>query len=282
MKLPVNRSAEIEALLLGRPEALANAVRARLADFRPSVMFAAERVGRGPQRVGRIGRWLGRTVTEPVLSPLASKFGGIPYCERSDELGEHHFVGQINFAEVAQALEAQGQPLPDDMPRQGLLAFDFDKRSSLFVDAGRTRWYKTPEMSKACCPPLVHQFGKYEASLSFRGSWSLQSLNWFDGLKTDHELWEWMNELEIEGVDEDMHRDHKLFGHMNEALNEHDGWEAHSQRHDAIEDYRLVWRLTHDNMAGFGFGTTWFYIIIHRDNLRIGAFDRAIVTAANA
>lgn len=101
----------------------------------------------------------------------------------------------------------------------------------------------------------------------------------------DDELHEALNELVIRGVDEDDGRSrselHRLFGHLSEALEEHYGFEAPPGRPSSIEHYEQVWRITHDPAADFHWGTNWVYVLIHKEDLRDGRLDKAVVTGAN-
>jgi hypothetical protein len=139
-----------------------------------------------------------------------------------------------------------------------------------------------PSDDKSVAPPRVDWVAKYEARPNFRGSWSLRGLEFFDGIDADDELWDFMNDLEVRGVDEDARSGHKLFGHANEALNQHYGFTPPSGRSDSIRDYRLVWRIDYDNAAGFAWGTNWLYVIIHKDDLARGALHKAVLTGANS
>lgn len=124
---------------------------------------------------------------------------------------------------------------------------------------------------------------KYEALVQFAGSWSLRGLDWFDAVpKQDDELWTYMNELELEGVDEDGRGGHKLMGHANEALNDHYGLRPVAGRSDNIRDYALLWRVDCDNAAGLSWGSNWLYVVIHADDLASGRLENAVVTGANA
>jgi hypothetical protein len=91
-----------------------------------------------------------------------------------------------------------------------------------------------------------------------------------------------MNDLEVPDVDLDGRGGHKLFGHPNKVLNEHYGFEPAPGRSKSIRDYALVWRIDCDNAAGFSWGTNWICVVIHKDDLESGAFERAVVTGANA
>lgn len=73
-----------------------------------------------------------------------------------------------------------------------------------------------------------------------------------------------------------------LFGHMPDSLQEHYGFEPAPHRPMDIDEYELVMRITCDNVADFGFGTNWIYIIIHRDDRAEGRLDRCVVTGANS
>ena len=272
---PTTLFPELERLLASRSPVVAKAVRRVVADVRPCVRLRTERIGKKPIRGSALDRLLRRPRPNPVLPATASKFGGLPYFERETELQGGRFLGQVNFAEVISALTQQGFPVPDGMPERGLLAIDtIPNRLS-----GRTRWYPDPQTRDL---PMVKAdaVAKYEAAIHFEGSWSLRGLEWFDPVpKDDDELWEYMNELEIPGIDID---EHKLFGHANEALNDHYGLVPVLGRSDSIRDYALIWRIDYDRPAGFAWGTNWLYVVIHRDDLARNAFENAIVTGANA
>ncbi len=87
-------------------------------------MFDTTRVNPRPLRGTLMDQVLGRPGPEPVLPPTTSKFGGTPYIERQGELDGGRFLGQVNFAEVATALQREGAVVPDGMPTEGLLAVD--------------------------------------------------------------------------------------------------------------------------------------------------------------
>jgi hypothetical protein len=268
---------ELQNLLLKRPAHVAEAIRRVAADVRPCVQLETTRVTSTPQRGSWLDRLTRKSPPHPKLSVLTSKFGGLPYAESADELDGAMFLGQINFAEAYAALTLEDFPIPAGMPGSGILAFDIPDD-----EAGRTRWYPEPSESKAARLDGCGQVAKYEASIRFRGSWSLRGLEWFDAVpKEDDELWNYLNDLEIDGIDSES-PGHKLFGHANEALNEHYGLRPVSDRSDDIRDYALIWRIDYDNQAGFAWGTNWLYVVIHKDDLARGAFENAIVTGANA
>jgi hypothetical protein len=74
---------------------------------------------------------------------------------------------------------------------------------------------------------------------------------------------------------------HRILGHRSSGLDEHYGFEPPPGRSRTIEEYEMLWRITFDNAAGFAWGTNWVYVIVHRDDLRAGRLDRAVVTGAN-
>lgn len=187
----------------------------------------------------------------------------------------HRFVGQINFAEAHEALSRASFPIPDGMPHSGLMVVYMT-----VIGTGKVYWYRTPGDSKAVPTPM-ECVGKYEARLGFRGSWSLEGLDWYAHVpEHDEELWDYLNNLEIPDVDIDYR--HRLFGHTSEALNDHYGLTPVAGRSDSIRDYALIWRIDCDPPAGISWGTNWLYVLIHRDDLASGAFENAIVTGANA
>lgn len=273
---PVTLLPELEELLAARSPDLAATIRRRVHDLRRCVRLSSTRTGKVPLRGGLFDRLLGRPPPQPVLSPLASKFGGMPYAESPDELDGATFIGQINFAEASAAMSSQDAPRPDGLPAAGLLAVDLTPRNPY----GRVRWYPHASVERAVQPASLGTVAKYEARVAFHASWSLRGLEWFDAIpESDEELWTYMNELQIPDVDQDVHR---LFGHADEALNDHYGLQPAAGRADRIRDYALVWRIAYDNAAGFSWGTNWLYVVIHVDDLARGALENAIVTGANA
>lgn len=281
MAAPTTLLPELEALLSRRSPQVAEAVRRAVTDLRPCLRLESERASPVPIRGTWLGRLLGQVPPQAVLPVMASKFGGIPYVERPDEVGNRHFIGQINFADALQALATQRFPVPEGMPAAGILAVDLEQTGF----GGRVRWHPEPSESK-CVPPSrpVECVARYESAIRFRGSWSLRGLAWFDAVASDdHELWEYMNELEVAGVDEDSRGGHKLFGHANEVLNDvhaftpDPAWAAAS-----IRKHALVWRIDCDNQAGFAWGTNWLYVVIHSEDLGRGAFEKSVVAVANA
>jgi hypothetical protein len=276
---------ELDALLATRPPEVAARIRRAFDDLRPCVMLRTERASTTPIRGRLLDRMFGKPAPRPILPALASKYGGIPYAEREAEISGGTFLGQINFAEAVDALRKENFPIPHGMPHEGLLAVD---RVENFDPPGnplnaRTRWYPAPEKNRLCDTTAMPSAGKFEAAISFGGSWSLQGIDWFAAVpEDDGELWEYMNDYEAAGIDEDADAAHKLFGHANEVLNEHYGFTPAPGRSALIRDYALIWRIAFDNAAGFSWGTNWLYVIIHNDDLRDGAFQNAIVTAANA
>jgi len=275
----------LETLLARRPPDVAERIRRIVTDVRPCVMARSARVGTTPLRGTWGSRLLGKTAPPPALSPVTSKFGGRTYAEDASEIRHGRFLGQIDFSEAKAALSAERFPIPDGMPDQGLLAIDM-LDGALQAEEGvfqaRTRWYPTPDAGKCCDTSRMRSYGRFEAGIRYAGGWSLHGLEWYAAVpEQDDELWDFMNSLEFPGIDED-DRCHRLFGHMNEVLNEHDGCIRAPGRSASIRDYRLVWRINFDNQAGFAWGTNWLYAIIHRDDLLAGAFENVIVTVANA
>ncbi|MEW5848372.1 MAG: DUF1963 domain-containing protein [Myxococcota bacterium] len=279
MSAPDLPLAELEALLSKRSATVAEGIRRVVKDLRPCVRLETSRASAFPSRGRRLDRFLRRPAPTPVLPATTSKFGGRPYCEHPSELQGGPFLGQSNFAEASKSLASEGVAIPEGMPPTGLLAVDLVPGSL----TGRVRWYPRPREEAAVPAVGCNVVSKYEAAIAFRGSWSLRGLEWFDAIPTDDdELWDWMNDLEVPGVDEDAYGGHKLFGHPNEALNEHDGLRPVAGRSDSIRDYALVWRIDCDKAAGLSWGTNWLYVVIHQHDLARGAFENAILTAANA
>lgn len=270
---------ELERLLAQRPAEVRAAVRRVVTDVRPCVRLETTRAAERPLKGSLLDRLRRRPPAAPVLSPLASKFGGAPYAEGAVDFTRARFLGQVNFFEVRAALAGQDFPLPSGLPEAGILAVDLERG----VWLGRVRWYPAPAEERAVQMAKAECIGKYETAVHFRGSWSLRGLDWFDAVpRDDDELWSYMNDLELPDVDEDAHWGHKLLGHPNEVLNEHYGLKPVPGRSDSIREYELLWRVDYDHQAGFAWGTNWLYVVIHRDDLARGALENAVVTGANA
>lgn len=276
---PVTLLPELEQLLSKRPPHVADAIRRVVTDVRPCVVLQTTRVGDVPLRGTLSDRLLRRPKPEPGLPITASKFGGTPYAEQLSDVLDGRFIGQINFAQATQALKSQERSIPAGMPEKGLLTV----YRVPGVSHGRVRWYPDPDESKAVRPPRFGPVAKYEARIEFKGGWSLQGLEWFDAVpQGDDELWNYMNELEVPEVDVDGRGGHKLFGHPNPVLNEHNGIEPVRGRSKAIRDYALLWRIDCDRAAGLSWGSNWLYVVIHQEDLSCGNFQHAVVTGAGA
>ena len=166
--LPETLLPELELLLSKRPAPLAAAIRRVVTDLRPCVRLETTRAGVDPMRGSLLTRLLGRPPASPVLPPTASKFGSVPYIESMGELAGGRFIGQINFAEAAAALNQADFPIPEGMQNAGLLAVDLTPGNF----GGRVRWYPQPHESRAVHPDAIDSVAKYETRIQFRGSWS--------------------------------------------------------------------------------------------------------------
>lgn len=270
---------QLELLLSTRPAGVAEAIRRVVSDVRPCVVLESTRTMDVPLRGRLIDRLRRRPRPQPQLPRTASKFGGTPYVESPSELAGRRFIGQVDFAEATRALVSQGHLLPEGMPTKGLLAVDVVRG---FISP-RVRWYPDPDESRAAQPDAIEVVAKYEAAIDFKGGWSLRGLDWFHPVpKGDGELWEYMNDLEVPGVDVDGRYGHKLFGHPNEILNDAYRFQPAPGRSNSMREHALIWRIDFDHAAGFSWGTNWIYVVIHKDDLSRGALQHAVVTVANA
>jgi hypothetical protein len=266
---------EIIKILESRNKNVSECILKVLNDLRPCVRLKTERANNTPIHGTLISRMFGKSPPHPLLDVLCSKYGGMPYYENDIEIKNCTFIGQINFAEVTAHLTAGGHPIPVGMPRHGLLAVD---EIGDCMNA-RTRWYDNPKKIDLRYIN-INQKARYETKIHFTHGLSLRGLDYFDCIpKDDGELWDLMNDLEIKGIDED---EHILFGHTWSTLNEHYGFTPKVGRSNNIKDYQMIWRISWDNQSGMGFGTNWYYVIIHKQDLEHGQFENSIVTAANA
>jgi hypothetical protein len=272
---PLELPPQLEQMLTERGgDLLARVARFLESSPRPCTYATSERVANRPLRVGRIAGLLGRSSSPPTLGKLESKFGGMPYYEEPDlEWSGHAFLGQMNFADIAQP--------PPGSPRKGIFALDSADKGPLSF---RTRWYPDPREAAAQEGPLPPSLGPWEARLRFKPGWSLPpSKPWTQFVPdNDDAIWDAWNDWEPAGYLED-ERDlgHRILGHPSSGLDEHYGFEPPPGRAPTIEDYEMLWRITYDNTAGFAWGTNWVYVIIHRDDLAAARLERAVVTAAN-
>ncbi|WP_375769083.1 YwqG family protein [Archangium gephyra] len=274
LKLP----AELRQLIGSRSPELLAGVERFLADApRRCTYIRSERVARAPLRRSWLGRLLAGDAAKPVLSPLDSKFGGVPYVEEADlTWGRYSFLGQIHFAQV--------EDPPPGMPRRGLFALDFgtsEKGMPLF----RVRWYPEPSEERSRAGAVPPGVGPWETRMVFSPGWSLPGGEaWHAPLPAgDEELWSEWNDWTPKGFLEDEREEcHRLFGHRSAGLDEEPyGFEPPPGRGSALDEYAQLLRLTFDNPTGFGWGSNWVYVLIHEADLAENRLDRAVVTLAN-
>lgn len=276
---------DLLTILDRRPAPLAERLRERARDLRPMVQVLSSRSGSGPLEPGLLGRLLGSKAASHKLSVLSSKWGGTPYYEEPAARCPG-FVGQINFEEVQESLRASGAPLPQGLPERGILAIDLDPSGSS-AQGFTVRWYEHPSPERFVAQSSCRQVARYEAGLRFIGGWSLRGLEWFKGIPDDDdELFEAWNNLVISGVDEDLSgpegERHRLFGHLPDALNEHYGFTPAPGRGEDLGEYELLLRITYDRAAGLDWGTNWVHVLLHREDLREGRLERAVIVGTNA
>lgn len=272
---PLQLPQRLRAKLAAHGQAAVTRVEAALSTApRRCVYVESERVSDTPLRRGPLGRLFGLGVAQPVLGPLASKLGGVPYDEGDAQWDAWQFLGQINFADV-------GDP-PEGCPKRGILAIDLstDPRHGGL----RTRWYPRPSEKRAVRNEPVAGAAWWEARLQFRPGWSLRDdPRWLDLVPRDDEklakAWE---EWSPDGYDEDADDDcHRILGHRPKVLEENYGFEPAPGRTESIDEYEMLLRITFDKAADLGWGSNRIYVIIHRDDLARGDLQHARITGAN-
>jgi hypothetical protein len=235
----------------------------------------SERAASYPLKRGILGRLLSLPTSAPVLGRTESKFGGFPYWEERDLNWKGiAFLGQVNFGDIPDP--------PPGAPARGILAVDMVQT---WKNPFRVRWYPNPRDSAAQSGEQPSCVGRWESRLCFREGWSLPGGEaWHAPLPAGYgALWDaWLNWTPQGYLEDERNECHRLFGHKSGALDEHYGFESRENRSDSIDDYEMLWRITFDNTAGFSWGTNWVYVIIHKDDLRAGRLDQAVVTGANA
>lgn len=274
MPPPLDIPPDLRALFARHGEgALEAAQRFLAARPRPCVYVTSHRVGDAPLARTAVGRLFGLRTAPAKLPVMQSKLGGTTYVEPADLPWDGHtFIGQINFAEI------EGPPA--GMPREGILALDLDQTYAKGShESFRVRWYPVPDAQRAAAI-AIPSLGRYEAGLRFRAGWSLDGRGWDAVVPAgDEELWSAWNEWEPAGYDEDSRDEcHRSFGHPSPGID--DSFVAPEGRAKNVDEYELLWRVTFDHRADFGWGTNWVYVLVHRDDLRDGRLERAIVIVA--
>ncbi len=246
------------------------------AHVRPCVAITARRVSEKPLRRSALARMFGARESAPVLGPLESKFGGVPYCEEPEDWKEHRFLGQIDLAQATSVL-------PPTAPRlTGLLRIDLPKDFSA-SEALRVRWFQAPSAQRAV-PAHAEPVGHWETQLEFKLSWTLPEGNALESLWPLREPpWFEYDQFFPDGYNADGFDEfHRMLGHKNGGLDEHYGFTAPPGCSEDIAAYECLLRLTYDNAAGFAWGTNWVYVLVPAEDLARGDLGRLVVTGANS
>ncbi len=236
---------------------------------RPAVYIDSKRIAAAPLSRGWLMSRL-RPVAAPVLSPLAGKFGGHPYAEEREDWSQHRFLGQFDLTQAGALI---GQP-----QLRGLLRVDV----GLGVSGLRVRWFESPQPSRAVAQAGVRSVGRWECQHELCVGWTLprdESLtkcipeeilnavgeDWFD-------VWqEWWPD----GYDEDL-----ATGGRHRLL----GAPVIDDYYDAVDGavFAPLLRVDYDNIADFGWGTNWLYVLAPREELAQGELRRLLATGGNA
>lgn len=247
---------------------------------RPCALLTSRRVSPAPLRRGALMRLFGAKTAAASLSVMSSKFGGTPYTEAGEDWSGWSFLCQLDLS----AMTAPDGPLPEQKLR-GIIRVDVATKSP-DGPGGLLRAVHHPEASlERAVPALaVESVGSWECAIDARRSWSLprDRENWFS--RVPHEdLWDVFNELEVPGYDEDSRDEaHRLGGWRAGGLDEHYGFDAPEGCSDDITDYAQVLRITFDNVADFGWGSNWCYVLTPETDLERGGRLRLVTTAANS
>jgi uncharacterized protein YwqG len=255
------------------PEIAAVVTQTLQKNLRPCLLVESKRVGQAPLHRGALGRMLGLRTDAPRLPLLDSKLGGTPYTTAPLE-GGRWFLGQLNFAQLPSSLPG--------LPRQGLLAIDGVRGRSAFGLSFTTRWYPRPSEAEAVPARDVARFGRFEAALRFRESWSLPCWEELEALLPEEAWWlsddvdEWQRESGM--CDEGCHRlgGHRSFGQDSLSL-----FEPPTGLSKDFREYEQLFRLNFDNAADFTWGSNQVYLLVHRDDLTAQRFDRLAFAVAN-
>jgi hypothetical protein len=246
------------------------------AHVRPCVAVTSRRVSEKPLRRGPLARMFGARDGAPVLGPLESKFGGLPYCEQPEDWKDRRFLGQIDLARATSVL-------PPTAPRlAGLLRLDLP-RDAAVTEALRVKWFRAPSANSAV-PASAEPVGRWEAQLEFTLSWTLPEGNALEALWPLRERpWYEYTRFFPEGYNEDGSDEfHRLLGNKSGGLDEPYGFTAPPGCGQNIAAYECLLRLTFDNAAGFGWGTNWIYLLVPAEDLARGDLSRIVVTGANS
>ncbi len=240
----------------------------------PTYLLETSRVS-GPQRLGSLGRLMGKKESAPVLPSTVSKFGGIPYLESEDEWPSKggrrlQYLGQLNLSEPP--------PHVPDVPREGLVVLFLD-RDWPCENPVACRYYRNPSLERAVreFAPLL-SIAPFEASVRFRPSWDLSWASTWERLlpAKDEQLWDELNDWHDETVRSWGKRDgmHEMWGHASSALLE-------DLREEELTDRRVLLYCTYDHAADFAWGSNCLYVVIDEPDLRSNRFDRSKSFVAN-
>ena len=243
---------------------------------RPCVAVTSRRVSEKPLRRSALARVFGARESSPVLGPLESKFGGTPYCEQPEDWKDHSFLGQIDLAQATSVLPPTAARLT------GLLRLDLPKDIAA-TEALRVRWFRAPSAQRAV-PTQAEPVGRWETRLEFNLSWTLPERNALEPLWPLREPpWFEYDRFFPEGYNADAFDGfHRLLGHKSSGLDEHYGLTAPPGCSEDIAAYECLLRLTFDNVADFGWGTNWIYVLVPAEDLARSDLGRLVVTGANS
>ncbi|WNG16113.1 DUF1963 domain-containing protein [Cystobacter fuscus] len=262
-----------EALSRLSPRVAAGMVQTLQENLRPCLLVESERVSQAPLHRGALGRMLGLRTDTPRLALLDSKLGGTPYTT-GPMPGGRWFLGQLNFAQLP--------PSVPGLPRQGLLAVDGVRVRSAFGLSFTSRWYPRPSEEEAVAAQRVARFGRFEAVLRFRESWSLPCWEELAALLPEDAWWlsddvdEWQRESGM--CDE---RCHRLGGHRSFGQDSLNVFEPPTGLSKDFREYEQLFRLNFDNAADFSWGSNQVYLLVHREDLAAQRFDRLAFAVAN-
>lgn len=215
-------------------------------------------------------------VSAPVLSPLASKWGGTPYGEAGEDWKGWAFLGQLDLSAAAEVLPELGA--------RGLVRIDVTEDGALERGGMRARWFEAPSLERHGVPPSVASRGAWEARIDFERGWTLPDRHadffaHFPSRVRDH----W---LDIGASPEGFDRDdalflHRLGGWAASGLDEPYDFAPAKGAPSDIDAHEMLLRITFDNVADFAWGTNWIYVLVPRADLARGDLSRLTVTAAN-
>lgn len=230
---------------------------------------------------------LNAKIAKHPLSPVSSKFGGMPYLPANATLPSNpqaqtlSFVGQLNFAELLAKLPM----LAEVLPSQGILQFFYDLEENPWgggIEDGeywRVLFHPHPEVEH--CQSVVNtSTASEEASVDYSLLHSFPDVEILNEIFT---LSETEEEAYLEFMDTDDNSKHQVLGYPW-SIQGDPCFEAQSMakqyfpNDDSHEAWHLLWQIDSDEVLNFMWGDMgMIYLLIRESDLVKADFSKVMM-----